>query len=902
LEVFLFYVVGKNFKEVLPMKKKSNLFCWLILALVIINHKIKIYDAYYCNNRNSTIEFKPTLVYLFSILLILAVQAPAAWSWTADTDQNTPISTAVNHQLIQTIASDGAGGSIIVWRDERSGIADIYAQRVDSSGKRLWENGVGSGDYNGIPISTAIGEQHQPRIVSDGAGGAVIIWEDPRSGDANLYAQKIDSNGNRLWENGVGSGDYNGVIVSAASGSQRYPELIYEDTSGMAIIAWQDWRNVMQADIYVQKIDSLGNRVWENGVGSGDYDGIPISTVMNNQVLPYIVDDGSGGAIIMWRDYRGGSSSNHIYAQRIDSNGNRLWENGIGSGDFDGIPIITEYVYDPRIVSNGLGGAVITWYAQRGGPFDIYAQRIDSSGNRLWENGVGSGDYNGIPISAYFGEQKFPKIISYGVGGAIIIWSDLRGGWPNFDIYAQRIDSSGKRLWENVTGSGNYEGIPISVAPGRQINPCLVEDSSGGAIIAWTDERGAMYTSDIYAQRIDATGNRLWENGGGSGDYDGIPISTARIEQYNPVIVRDGSGGAVVAWIDYRLGTRDIFAQRVYSNGDLSTVSTPSNLLPADMDTTGPKPTLASTPFEDTAGEVTHAASQWQISERSDFAPDTIQATLSDDNGYIEYTLPFMFPFFGRTITTISVNTNGLIEMLETGETCYECGSEGTHAEGNHVNTIDAIFASNDDLETEDGYLNIYDQGNHVMVEWFGSTMYDADSNTNPVHFQVELHSDGTMKWNFKEMNFEGYDYDMYSGIYPIGSAEIDVGYAISTQSSWVFDPVAQIVNNVSFNWDTPKPYFLFDSNEMFSNLTLFTVPAAADLAYCNTYFWKVRYRSSIGDWTPWSTPTRFAVAPLNDFESDGDVDGDDLAEYIDNDRGITLSVFANEFGIVNCQ
>ena len=37
------------------------------------------------------------------------------------------------------------------------------------------------------------------------------------------------------------------------------------------------------------------------------------------------------------------------------------------------------------------------------------------------------------------------------------------------------------------------------------------------------------------------------------------------------------------------------------------------------------------------------------------------------------------------------------------------------------------------------------------------------------------------------------------------------------------------------------------------------------------------------------------------DFEPDGDVDGDDLAEYINDDRGITLKRFADEFGRANC-
>jgi hypothetical protein len=47
-------------------------------------------------------------------------------------------------------------------------------------------------------------------------------------------------------------------------------------------------------------------------------------------------------------------------------------------------------------------------------------------------------------------------------------------------------------------------------------------------------------------------------------------------------------------------------------------------------------------------------------------------------------------------------------------------------------------------------------------------------------------------------------------------------------------------------------------------------------------------------------------VANLNgcecDFEPDGDVDGDDLAKYIDDDRGIPPERFGNEFGRTNCQ
>jgi hypothetical protein len=48
--------------------------------------------------------------------------------------------------------------------------------------------------------------------------------------------------------------------------------------------------------------------------------GVPISTAANYQQSPTIVSDGGGGAIITWFDYRSGTNY-AIYAQRIDASG-----------------------------------------------------------------------------------------------------------------------------------------------------------------------------------------------------------------------------------------------------------------------------------------------------------------------------------------------------------------------------------------------------------------------------------------------------------------------------------------------------------------------------------------------------------------------------------------------------
>lgn len=86
-----------------------------------------------------------------------------------------------------TITSDGDGGAIVAWQDARAGV-DIYAQRVSASGAVQWP-------VNGVPLCTAGTYQMYPTITSNGAGGAIVAWEDnrpPTVHQTDIYAQLID--------------------------------------------------------------------------------------------------------------------------------------------------------------------------------------------------------------------------------------------------------------------------------------------------------------------------------------------------------------------------------------------------------------------------------------------------------------------------------------------------------------------------------------------------------------------------------------------------------------------------------------------------------------------------------------------------------------------------------------
>ena len=63
---------------------------------------------------------------------------------------------------------------MIAWEDGRSQFdIDLYAQRVDAEGDALWA-------LDGVALSTEAADQENPQITSDGAGGAIVVWEDKR--------------------------------------------------------------------------------------------------------------------------------------------------------------------------------------------------------------------------------------------------------------------------------------------------------------------------------------------------------------------------------------------------------------------------------------------------------------------------------------------------------------------------------------------------------------------------------------------------------------------------------------------------------------------------------------------------------------------------------------------------
>ncbi|MFC1946392.1 hypothetical protein ACFLXY_00575 [Chloroflexota bacterium] len=236
---------------------------------------------------------------------------------------------------------------------------------------------------------------------------------------------------------------------------------------------------------------------------------------------PGTIPDGDGGALVIYAEFEQ-DNGQVIHVQRIDRSGELLWDKELGKGySFMGDHL--------KLISDGNGG-VITYSrvspVDEPGWGDETIFRVSFEGNVVWRTS--------LPVN-----RRIETITPDGAGGAIFSYRD--SGQQN-NCYIQKVDSQGHLLWgedELLLRRDNYQFRSVR----------LISDDSEGAIITW-HERGDNPVSRVCAQRVDGNGTFLWE--GQSRIKKGkVLYTTERItEGQQGEMIGDGSGGVLLAWIE----------------------------------------------------------------------------------------------------------------------------------------------------------------------------------------------------------------------------------------------------------------------------------------------------------------------------------------------------------------
>jgi hypothetical protein len=411
------------------------------------------------------------------------------------------ICTAANYQRYPAIASDRAGGAIIVWEDFRNGTdTDIYAQHLLSTG--VVDPGWSA---NGIAICAAAGNQHHPALVCGTNGWSYVVWDDARSGTSDIYAERVYTSGTMSG----GAWALNGLAVCTSTGNQVNPVVTLDDAGTGALVAWEDYRGGATSDVYVHRLISTGK------YPSWPVQGTAACAATGSQYSLALTTDGDSSAVVAWQDER--TSPSRVFAMSVTHTGalNPTWPaNGLAV-----TPAGWQQV-SPRIVPDGGHGTLVVWQQDAPSPgYDIYAQHLLQDGivDTAWA-------VDGEPMSTASGEQVTPVAAPDGRGGVIAAWLDARSSL-GFDVYAQRVEHGGQL--------GNPEpGITgVRDVPG---------DQGGQLRVSWTpsyfeDVPFMIYTNYLVYSQV---GAGAWQLAGS--------MLGGRLEGYSLVVhtAQDSTGGS----------------------------------------------------------------------------------------------------------------------------------------------------------------------------------------------------------------------------------------------------------------------------------------------------------------------------------------------------------------------
>jgi len=302
-----------------------------------------------------------------------------------------------------------------------------------------------------------------------------------------------------------------GVPVSARPSALNLPRMAADD-SGNVIVAWVDYAyaNNATSDIYAQRLNSAGDAMWGE-------DGISICVAPGFQEPVEVVADGHGGAFVVWVDSR---ATRSVYAQHIDSTGAALWVH-------DGIPIAPDAppaalvggpADTPHVIPDGTGGIFVGWLSDL-----VRVQRVAADGTRLWGG-------TGVSMAGTVVPSTLQLSLVPGVPGELLVVRKSTqccgGGVSRIEV--AKWSPEGLPLWGALS-------TPFAIGAYDMV---AVPDATGGVHIAWTSG------SSVFALRIRGDQSGYWDAPHVVCDTTGARSILAAAP--------DTSGGAILAWSDQR--------------------------------------------------------------------------------------------------------------------------------------------------------------------------------------------------------------------------------------------------------------------------------------------------------------------------------------------------------------
>lgn len=333
-------------------------------------------------------------------------------------------------------------------------------------------------------------------------------------GGDDVWLSKISISGNIEWERNYG-GSANDVAYSVIETNDRGYVFAGYTTSNDSDVSG----NAGAADVWVVKIDSSGDIIWQSTLGgsANDYARAIIQTTDNGYVFAGYTNSNNG-------DVSGNHGGYDYWVVKLDSGGNLEWQEALGGGNFD-------QAYAIALTNDS--GFVVTGYVSSNdgnvsgnhGSQDMWTVKLDISGNLLWQKAMGGGnsDFAYSIMQAQDG--------NYLIGGTSNSSDgDIVTNYGNFDYCIIKFDTARNIIWQKTLGGS-----------GQDEAKSIIQDWDGGFAITGfsfsndSDVVGSHGLLDYWLVKIDSLGNIQWQKAMG-GTVDDVSQSVIQTGSNNYMV------------------------------------------------------------------------------------------------------------------------------------------------------------------------------------------------------------------------------------------------------------------------------------------------------------------------------------------------------------------------------
>ena len=484
---------------------------------------------------STTLARRPSFLRrLLAIGVAAAATSAATAQWSDDAAINLPIGAGTGTQNQALLARLADGTTYVSWLDEsRRRLRRSDCSRMTPTGVPEWSGALTVADRS-FSSTQSYG------LDVDTSGAAVLAYRGDSLPGTQIVANRVLADGTMPW------GD--GVVLNAGNSQDVASPTIAATSDGNSVAAWTRFPNSGPSVIELRKLSPEGDILWSYTMTRPT--GIAASSLVASDA-----PGASGQCVLMTVGFGGFTSPRPLKAQKFDADGNEMW----GSSD---VGIFTSGSVQignfPKLISDGRGGAVATWYSSVPS-LRCFVQQVRADGSlRLTTSQYG--------VTAVGETQVNPVACIDPVSEDITCyWITQNSAQSQFSLKGQRFEGT-SRAW----GTTGITFLPLGSTQTTAAG-CHPRDDGGTTVDL---EQRLHPAADVDLRRGLRCGRLARLDGDAGGVAGGVAISDVDSNKSRTATATSPSGEIVIAWADDRMvfggsGNPRIYGQNLLPDGTL---------------------------------------------------------------------------------------------------------------------------------------------------------------------------------------------------------------------------------------------------------------------------------------------------------------------------------------------